>query len=82
MNFEHEITVGLTASGSGKFCYQGHQALRGITLWLDYANAKGVIEVGSRKRRSVRLIFYDDQSRVEYACQNSLRERIVVENGI
>ena len=73
MNFQAEITVGLTVSLSGKFSYQGHQALHGITLWGDYANATGGIEVGSGERRPVRLIFYDDQSRVECARQNSLR---------
>lgn len=73
MNFQHEITMGLTVSLSGKFSDQGRQALHGITLWRDYANAKGGIEVGSRERTPVRLIFYDDQSRVECARQNSLR---------
>src|SRR5690242_16482423 len=73
MNFQREIIVGLTVSLSGKFSYQGHQALHGITLWRDYANANGGIEVSSREPRPVRLIFYDDQSRVEFARQNSLR---------
>jgi branched-chain amino acid transport system substrate-binding protein len=73
MNFQREIIVGLTVSLSGKFSYQGLQALHGIGLWRDYANANGGIEVGSRSRRPVRLIFYDDQSRVEGARQNSVR---------
>lgn len=73
MNFQHEITVGLTVSLSGKFSYQGRQALHGVTLWRDYANANGGIEVGSRERRPVRLIFYDDQSRVGCAHLNLLR---------
>jgi branched-chain amino acid transport system substrate-binding protein len=73
MNFQREIIVGLTASLSGKFSYQGRQALHGVTLWQDYANANGGIDVGGQERRPVGLIFYDDQSRVEGTRKNSLR---------
>src|ERR1051326_4483558 len=73
MNYHNEITLGLSISLSGRFSYQGGQALNGARLWESYVNLQGGIEVGGRRRRLVRLIFYDDQSRVEGARQSSLR---------
>lgn len=65
--------MGLSISLSGRFSYQGGQALNGARLWESYVNLQGGIEVGGRSRRPVRLISYDDQSRVEGARQSSLR---------
>jgi branched-chain amino acid transport system substrate-binding protein len=69
---DHEIRVGLSVSISGKFQLQGQQALNGIRLWLSHVNAQGGIHIG-RTPRSVRLIWYDDNSRASNTRENVLR---------
>lgn len=73
MNSKQEIVVGLSISLTGRFSFQGQQALDGIRLWEYYIAAEGGITVGAEGRRPVRLIYYDDESRVRRAQQNALR---------
>ena len=68
----HEIRFGLSVSASGRFQVQGQQALDGILLWQSYADARGGISVDG-SMRPVRLIWYDDASRISRTGENALR---------
>jgi len=68
-----EITVGLSISLSGKFQLQGQQALQGVLLWESYVNAQGGVAIRDGEKRSVRLIWYDDHSRIACVRENVLR---------
>src|SRR3989441_7719428 len=68
-----EITVGFSISLSGKFQLQGQQALRGFLLWQSYINAQGGIAIRPGEKRAVRLIWYDDRSRINGARENVVR---------
>ena len=68
-----EIRVGLSASVSGTFQLQGQQALDGALLWQSHANTMGGICVNGGAPRYVRLIWYDDGSRVSRTRENVLR---------
>jgi ABC-type branched-subunit amino acid transport system substrate-binding protein len=70
---KREVTVGLSISLTGKFRPQGEQALQGIRLWQSYINAQGGIAVRNGEKRSVRLIWYDDHSRISFARKNVLQ---------
>jgi branched-chain amino acid transport system substrate-binding protein len=70
---DHEIRVGLSVSVSGRFQFQGQQALHGILLWQSHANTQGGIWISGGMARSVRLIWYDDGSRVNRTRENVLR---------
>ncbi len=70
---DDEIRVGLSVSVSGRFQFQGQQALDGILLWQSHANAEGGISINGSMSRSVRLIWYDDGSRGSRARENVLR---------
>ncbi len=70
---DHEIRVGLSVSVSGRFQLQGQQALDGILLWQSHANAQRDTSINGGMSRSVRLIWYDDGSRVSRARENVLR---------
>ena len=65
-----EITVGFSISLSGKFQLQGRQALQGLLLWQSYINAQGGIAIRAGEKRAVRLIWYDDRSRINGAREN------------
>ncbi len=70
---DDEIRVGLSVSVSGRFQFQGQQALDGILLWQSHANAEGGISINGSMSRSVRLIWYDDGSRGSRTRENVLR---------
>jgi branched-chain amino acid transport system substrate-binding protein len=65
-----EITVGFSISLSGKFQLQGRQALQGFLLWQSYINAQGGIAIGPGEKRAIRLIWYDDRSRIDGVREN------------
>ena len=69
---DHEIRIGLSVSTSGRFRFQGQQALKGILLWQSHVNATGGVFAG-RISRPVRLIWYDDESRASRTRENVLR---------
>lgn len=73
MSSQQEITVGLSISLTGGFSVQGQQVLNGIRLWQSYTNSQSGIAIGVQGGRPVRLIYYDDQSRVSRAQRNVLR---------
>jgi branched-chain amino acid transport system substrate-binding protein len=69
-----KIAVGISISLSGKFCPQGEQALRGVQLWVAYANQKGGIYLEQRAQSfPVELIAYDDRSKMDRAKGNVIR---------
>jgi branched-chain amino acid transport system substrate-binding protein len=70
---DDEIRVGLSVSVSGRFQFQGQQALDGILLWQSHANAERGIPTNGGMSRSVRLIWYDDGSRGNRTRENVLR---------
>jgi branched-chain amino acid transport system substrate-binding protein len=55
------ITIGFTASETGKLNNDSTSQKRGIELWRDDINAKGGIKVGD-KSYQVKLVSYDDES--------------------
>jgi branched-chain amino acid transport system substrate-binding protein len=67
---ERDITLGLSASLSGKLELQGRQALEGCLLWQSYVNGQGGIALECGKTRPVRLIWYDDNSQTRNARNN------------
>ena len=73
MSSAPEIKVGLSISLTGSFSRQGQQAFHGIRLWQSYTNAQGGMPLGAPGPRPVRLIHYDDQSRISLAQQNAIR---------
>src|SRR5713226_4964098 len=68
-----EITIGLSISLSGRFSLQGQQALQGFLLWQSWINAQGGVAVRGGEKRSVRLIWYDDRSRISCARKHVFR---------
>jgi branched-chain amino acid transport system substrate-binding protein len=73
MESRQEILVGLSISLTGRFSAQGRQALDGLRLWQSYVNGRDGIAIGQDGPRRVRVVFYDDQSRVSLALENALR---------
>jgi branched-chain amino acid transport system substrate-binding protein len=55
------ITIGFTASRTGPLNVDSTGQERGFEFWRDEVNAKGGIQVGS-KRYQVKFVSYDDQS--------------------
>jgi branched-chain amino acid transport system substrate-binding protein len=70
---ERHITVGLSASLSGRFELQGRQALEGCLLWQSYVNGLGGIALECGRTRPVQLIWYDDSSQTGKVRNNVLR---------
>jgi len=63
MSERREIRAGVSLSLSGRFRLQGHAALNGIRLWVEYA----------RPHLPLRLTVYDDGSRADRLRKNILR---------
>ncbi|HEX5507488.1 MAG TPA: amino acid ABC transporter substrate-binding protein [Pseudolabrys sp.] len=58
---EDTITIGFTASQTGKLNNDSTSQLRGFELWRDDVNAKGGIKVGGKSYK-VKFVSYDDES--------------------
>ncbi len=59
-----QIVIGFTMSKTGKFNAESTEQYRGLKLWADDVNANGGIYVKSLgKNLTVKLVFYDDESR-------------------
>ncbi len=58
---EDTITIGFTASHTGKLNNDSTAQMRGIELWRDDVNAHGGIKAGG-KTYKVKLVSYDDES--------------------
>jgi len=54
--------LGLSISLSGRFSYQGGQALNGARLWESYVNLQGGIEVGG-----MQFWVFEDGTRLYYS---------------
>ena len=71
------VTIGFTASQTGKLNNDSTAQLRGIELWRDDVNAAGGIKAGG-KTYKVNLVSYDDE------CQNTrvqqLYTRLIVQD--
>lgn len=70
MSSSREVIVGLSVAVTGSLSRHGRQALDGARLWASYINQVGGIAISSRERRAVRLVWFDDESRIERARQN------------
>ena len=58
---QNTITIGFTASQTGKLNNDSTAQMRGIDLWRDDVNAHGGIKAGG-KSYQVKLVSYDDES--------------------
>jgi branched-chain amino acid transport system substrate-binding protein len=58
---QNTITIGFTASQTGKLNNDSTAQMRGIELWRDTVNAHGGIKAGG-KTYQVKLVSYDDES--------------------
>ncbi len=58
---QNTITIGFTASQTGKLNNNSTAQMRGIEMWKDDVNAKGGIKVAG-KSYQVKLVSYDDES--------------------
>lgn len=75
------ITLGMTASLTGRYSGPGRQARVGVLAWIDDTNRAGGIRVHDRSvRLPVRLICYDDAGQGE-RCQ-TLTERLIVDDRV
>ena len=58
------LSVGAALSQTGMYALQGQQALHGLRLWVEEANAHGGLFVPElRQAVSLQLVTYDDHSR-------------------
>ena len=73
MTSGREIKVGISMSLTGPFALQGQHAFDGIRLWESHINAREGIACNTQGQRHVRLVVYDDQSRVRLAQENARR---------
>ena len=61
-----EITVGMTASLTGRYGVQGHQARAGVQAWIADTNRAGGLQVGdAAPRLPLSFICYDDASQLQ-----------------
>jgi branched-chain amino acid transport system substrate-binding protein len=75
------ITLGMTASLTGRYSGPGRQARVGVLAWIDDTNRAGGIWVRDQAvRLPVRLICYDDAGQGE-RCQ-TLTERLIVDDRV
>ena len=75
------ITIGMTASLTGRYTGPGRQARVGVLAWIDDTNRAGGIRVRDRSMRlPVRLICYDDAGRND-RCR-TLTERLIVDDRV
>ena len=75
------ITIGMTASLTGRYSHPDSQALIGAQAWIEDTNRSGGIWLKQQdKRLPVSLVHYDDQSDVG-RCE-ILTERLLVEDQV
>src|ERR1022692_1352563 len=74
---EDFITIGFTASQSGKLNNDSTAQMRGFELWRDEVNAAGGIKVGG-KQYKINFVTYDDESQNTRVQQ--LYTRIIVQD--
>lgn len=75
------MTLGMTASLTGRYRGPGRQARAGVLAWIDDINRAGGIRVRNRSvRLPVRLVCYDDAGQNE-RCR-TLTEHLIVEDHV
>jgi branched-chain amino acid transport system substrate-binding protein len=58
------LTIGVALSQTGIYALQGQQALQGLRLWVEHANAQGGLLIPELRRQiPLQLLIYDDRSR-------------------
>ncbi len=76
-----EITVGMTASLTGRYGVQGHQARAGVQAWIADTNRAGGLQVGdAAPRLPLSFICYDDASQLQRCTE--LTERLIVTDRV
>jgi branched-chain amino acid transport system substrate-binding protein len=75
---EDTITIGFTASQTGKLNNDSTAQMRGIELWRDDVNTHGGIKAGG-KTYKVKLVTYDDESQNTRVQQ--LYTRLITQDG-
>ncbi len=73
MSRRTHIRVGLSISLTGKFSLQGRQVLDGVRAWSAYVDSLGGLAVGSDPPLPIRILYLDDESRVDVARQNAIQ---------
>ena len=78
---QQNITIGMTASLTGRYSHPGSQALIGVQAWVGDTNRSGGIRLKQQGNRlPVSLVHYNDQSDVG-RCE-ILTERLLVEDKV
>ncbi len=75
------ITVGMTASLTGRYSAQGRQARAGVQAWTEDTNRAGGLGLGDNaKQLPLRFICYDDASQPQRCTE--LTERLIVADHV
>ena len=75
------ISIGMTASLTGRYAHPGTQALVGVQTWVKDTNLSGGIRLGgSGPQLPVRLVHYDDASEGPRCAE--LTQRLIVEERV
>ena len=75
------ISVGMTATLTGRYSLPGHQALLGAQAWVEDTNRAGGLWLQeSGQRLPLRLIYYDDTSEAQHC--GDLTERLIAKNQV
>ena len=75
---QNTITIGFTASQTGKLNNDSTAQMRGIELWRDDVNAHGGIKAGG-KSYQVKLVSYDDES--QHTRVQQLYTRLITQDN-
>ena len=75
-----DVTVGMTASLTGRYSYPGRQVLAGAQAWCDDVNLSGGIRLRRGRQAPVRLVHHDDGSKVRTCAE--LTERLIVDDNV
>jgi branched-chain amino acid transport system substrate-binding protein len=59
---EQTVTIGFTASQTGKLNVEGIRQINGVNLWMEQVNAAGGIKLADGQAIKVAAKFYDDES--------------------
>ena len=74
-----KITIGYTASMTGKLNVESGRQANGLSLWIEDVNANGGIKLADGKAMQVAAKFYDDESNTERIQE--LYTRLATEDG-
>jgi branched-chain amino acid transport system substrate-binding protein len=66
------IYFGVSISQTGRFSVEGENVIQGYDLWQEHVNKNGGIKIGE-KSYQVKILYYDDNSRIEKVKENITR---------